>query len=68
MVTQQANRNSAPSIVLPLAFSLVVLILGLSVSVATGEWIGVICAAGLVVLPAGRYGARRRAKATATDG
>lgn len=64
MAIQQDNRNSAASMVLPLAFTLVVLILGLWVSIATGEWIAMVCAAGLVVLPAGRYGARRRAKAT----
>lgn len=59
-----AKQKSAPSLLLPLVFSLVVLTAGLWVSVATGEWIAMICAAGLVVLPAGTYGARRRAKAT----
>ena len=46
--------------VIAVAYSVAVLAAGTAVSVITGDWIGLLCATGLVVLPLGAIGTRRR--------
>lgn len=41
-------------------WSVVVLGLGLGLSLATGEWLALLCAAGLVILPLGGLAVRAR--------
>ena len=43
-------------------YSVVVLAIGLAVSVATGEWIALLCASGLVILPIGGMALRAKTR------
>ncbi len=44
----------------PVVYCLLIIGLGLWVSLATGEWIAMVCAAGLLVLPVRGYSSRAR--------
>ena len=57
------QRNTAqPSLLLPAVYCLVIIGLGLWVTLASGQWIAMICAVGLLVLPVRAYSARRGAR------
>ncbi|MBO0909691.1 hypothetical protein [Arthrobacter sunyaminii] len=53
------TRKKQPTWVVPVVYCLLIIGLGLWVSVATGEWIAMVCAAGLLVLPVRGYSSRR---------
>lgn len=53
------TRKKQPTLVVPAVYCLLIIGLGLWVSVATGEWIAMVCAAGLLVLPVRGYSSRR---------
>ena len=55
--TDSFSRRTA---VIGWVYSLVVLSIGLVVSLATGEWLALLCAAGLVIVPVGGAFARSR--------
>ncbi|MCC3270857.1 hypothetical protein MUG94_01250 [Arthrobacter gengyunqii] len=53
------TRKTQPSLAVPAVYCLIIIGLGLWVSLATGEWIAMVCAAGLLVLPVRGYSNRR---------
>jgi hypothetical protein len=63
MSRQRSDKASYPSMVLPMVYSAGIIVLGLWVSISTGEWVAMICAAGLVVLPLGH---RRTVRSSTT--
>lgn len=57
------TRIRQPTLILPVVYCLLILGLGLWVSLATGEWIAMVCAAGLLVLPVRGYSSKRSKEA-----
>ena len=53
MTTPRSTVSVRASWGFALCYSVVLLTLGLIVSVATGEWIALLCASGLLILPLG---------------
>jgi len=60
MTVDQASVTRRRTTVLGWLWSVLVLGVGLWVSLATGEWIAMLCAAGLVILPVGGMALRAR--------
>ncbi|WP_146070543.1 hypothetical protein [Arthrobacter sp. 08Y14] len=54
------TRKRQPTLMVPVVYCLLIIGLGLWVSLATGEWIAMVCAAGLLVLPVRGYSSRAR--------
>jgi len=51
----RADMTKRRSTALAIAYSAVVLAGGTAVSIASGDWIGLLCASGLVILPLGLF-------------
>ena len=60
MTTSQNDRSRRRWLITGSAYSLVIIAAGLAVSIATGEWIALVCAIGLVVVPVGAARVRSR--------
>ncbi|MET4580539.1 hypothetical protein ABIE21_000029 [Conyzicola nivalis] len=58
-----SNTRVRPSLktltLIAVAYSAVIIALGVWVSVSTGEWLALVCALGLVVVPLGVVGRRK---------
>ena len=53
MTTSQFDRSRQRWLVAGIAYSLLVIAAGLTVSIATSQWLALVCAIGLVVVPIG---------------
>jgi len=59
MSTPNAHLSLKRWILIAVVYSAVVIALGVWVSVASGEWLALVCALGLVIVPLGIAGRRK---------